>query len=100
MQLKPEDFRELEGKLAEKCDCDKDFIIMHLQKIENTLYKSSYEFFKSGETPILILDNDGPREIEKESPIFSSQDPLLKLYIFCPEEKKNQVNELAEDVLL
>lgn len=100
MQLKPEDFRKLEGKLAEKCDCDKDFIIMHLQKIENTLYKSSYEFFKSGETPILILDNDGPREIEKESPIFSSQDPLLKLYIFCPEENKNQVNELAEDVIL
>lgn len=99
MQLKQKDFRKLEGELAEKCSCDKDFIIMHLQKIENTLYKSSYEFFKSGETPILILDNDGPREIEKESPIFGSQDPLLKLYIFCPEENKNQVNELAEDVL-
>lgn len=99
MQLIPKDFRKLEGELAEKCGCDKDFIIMHLQKIENTLYKSSYEFFKSGETPILILDNDGPREIEKESPIFGSQDPLLKLYIFCPEESKNQVNELAEDVL-
>jgi hypothetical protein len=100
MQLKPKDFQKLEGKLAEKCSCDKDFIIMHLQKIENTLYKSSYEFFKSGETPILILDNDGPREIEKESTIFGSQDPLLKLYIFCPEANKNQVNELAEDVLL
>ncbi|MDP3105483.1 MAG: HD domain-containing protein [Candidatus Methanoperedens sp.] len=100
MQLKPKDFRKLEGKLAKKCSCDKDFIIMHLQKIENTLYKSSYEFFKSGETPILILDNDGPREIEKESPIFGSQDPLLKLYIFCPEENKDQVNESVEDVLL
>ncbi|MBU3966498.1 MAG: HD domain-containing protein [Euryarchaeota archaeon] len=100
MQLKPKDFKKLEGKLAEKCSCDKDFIIMHLQKIENTLYKSSYEFFKSGETPILILDNDGPREIEKESPIFGSQDPLLKLYIFCPEENKDQVNESVEDVLL
>lgn len=100
MQLKSRDFRKIEGELAEKCNCDKDFIIIHLQKIENSLYKSSYEFFKSGETPILILDNDGPREIEKESPIFGSQDPLLKLYIFCPEEKKVQVNEFAEDILL
>lgn len=93
-------FRKIEGKLAEKCNCDKDFIIINLQKIENTLYKSSYEFFKSGETPILILDDDGPREIEKESPIFGSQDPLLKLYIFCPEENKAQVDEFAEEVLL
>ncbi|VVB86205.1 Deoxyguanosinetriphosphate triphosphohydrolase-like protein [uncultured archaeon] len=100
MRLKPEDFKKLEGKLAQKCSCDKDFIIVHLQKIENTLYKSSYEFFKSGETPILILDNDGLHEIEKESHIFGSQEPLLKLYIFCPEENKSQIREFAEDILL
>lgn len=100
MQLKPGDFKKLEEKLAQKCGCDKDYIIMYLQKIENTLYKSSYEFFKSDETPILIVDDDGIHEIEKESSIFSLQEPLLKLYIFCPEESKSQVKKFAEDILL
>lgn len=100
MRLKPGDFKELEEKLAQKCGCDKDFIIVHLQKIENTLYKSSYEFFKSGETPILILDDEGLHEIEKESPISGSQEPLLKLYVFCSEENKSQVRKFAKDILL
>jgi putative nucleotidyltransferase with HDIG domain len=99
MQLKPKDFKKLEKKLSEKCNCDKDFIVMHLQKIENTLYKSSYEFFKSGETPILVVDDGEIREFEKESSIFGSQEPLLKLYIFCPEENKPQVKDFARDVL-
>ncbi len=99
MRLKPRDLKKLEEKLAEKCNCDKDFIIMHVQKIENTLYKSSYEFFKTGETPILILDDEELHEIEKESPIFGSQEPLLKLYVFCPEENKSQIREFARDIL-
>jgi len=32
--MKTKDFRELELDIAEKCKCDKDFIIAHLQKIE------------------------------------------------------------------
>lgn len=100
MQIKPDDFKELEKSLAEKCNCDADFIIIHLQKIENSLYKSSYEFFKSGETPLLIIDGDEIYEIDKESMISGSQEPLLKLYVFCPEEHKSQIKKVAESVLL
>jgi HD superfamily phosphohydrolase len=90
MNLQTEDLRKLEVSLADSCKCDKDFIITHLQKIENTLYKSSYEFFKADKTPILIENDNGKvTELDKESPIFAKQEPRYKFYIFCPEEYKS-----------
>lgn len=101
MRMKPDDFRKLEADLADNCDCDKDFFVANLQKIENVLYKSSYEFFKIAKTPILIeYENGEVYELDKESPIFGSQEPQLKFYIFCPEENKPKVTELAKDILL
>lgn len=97
---KPEEFKELEKELAEKCDCNKDFIIMYLQKIVNPLYKPAYELYEAGEVPILIEDDGRIINFDKVSPILGSQDPLLKLYIFCPEENKPQVKKFAEDILL
>src|SRR5574341_754314 len=101
MSLQTEDFRRLEVSLADGCKCDKDFIIAHLQKIENTLYKSSYEFLKADKTPILIENDNGKvTELDKESPIFAKQEPRYKFYIFCPKEYKSKINELAKDIIL
>jgi HD superfamily phosphohydrolase len=99
--MKAEDFRKLEANLAESCECNDDFIIAHLQKIENSLYKSSYEFFKADKTPILIENENGEViELDKESPIFGSQEPQYKFYIFCPEEYRSKISELASDIIL
>lgn len=96
-----EDFRKLEEELGDGCNCDADLIIAHLQKIENMLYKSSYEFFKAAKTPILIeYENGEIRELDKESPIFASQEPQYKLYVFCPDEFRPKVSEIAKDIVL
>jgi len=101
MNLQTKDLRKLEVSLADSCKCDKDFIITYLQKIENTLYKSSYEFFKADKTPILIENDNGKvTELDKESPIFAKQEPRYKFYIFCPEEYKSTINALAKDIIL
>ncbi len=99
--MKADDLRKLEANLAESCECNDDFIIAHLQKIENSLYKSSYEFFKADKTPILIENENGEViELDKESPIFGSQEPQYKFYIFCPEEYRSKISELANDIIL
>jgi len=99
--MKPKDFRKLESDIAEKCDCDKDFIIAHLQKIDNALYKSSFDFFKAAKTPILIeTDNGDIHELEEESPIYAKQEPKHKFFIFCPEKYKLKINEFAKDLIL
>lgn len=101
LNMKTKDFRELELDLAEKCNCNKDFIIAHLQKIDNALYKPSYEFFKVGKTPILIEDIDGAiHELEEISPIFAKQEPKYKFFIFCPEKDKLKISEFAKDLIL
>ena len=101
LSMKPKEFRRLESDIAEKCDCDKDFIIAHLQKIDNALYKSSYDFFKAAKTPILIEDANGePHELEKESPIYAEQEPKHKFFIFCPKKYKSKINKFAKDLIL
>jgi len=100
LNMKPKDFRKLESDIAEKCDCDKDFIIAHLQKIDNALYKSSYDFFKAAKTPILIeTDNGDLHELEEKSPIYAKQEPQHKFFIFCPEKYKLKINEFAKNLI-
>src|SRR5574341_69179 len=99
MSMKPEDFATLEENLADCCNCDKDLIIAHLQKIENVLYRSSYEVFKAGKTPILIeYENGEVIELDEVSPFSALQKPQYKFYIFCPEDYRSKVSELAKDI--
>ncbi|MBU4222931.1 MAG: HD domain-containing protein [Euryarchaeota archaeon] len=48
----------------------------------------------------ILHDNGKVTELDKESPIFAKQEPRYKFYIFCPEEYKTTVNELAKDIIL
>lgn len=98
IQMKDKDFEKLEEKIANECGCGKDFIISYLQKIENVLFKSSYDFFRENETPILIESEDGGvEEIDKVLTFLSVHKPLIKFYIFCPPEYKNKVEDLVKN---
>ncbi len=98
--MKPSQFGEIEEKLAGKVGCDKDFVILYKQEIENTLYRSSYASFKANETPLIVEDEYGNlHDFDEESSIHSDQEPLLKFYIFCPGEVKDKIRTVAEDIL-
>lgn len=100
IKMKPSAFSKIEEKLAGEAGCDKDFVIIYKQEIENALYKSSYAYLKENKTPIIIEDEHGElTPLEEESLIHSSSDPLMKFYIFCPEEAKETIRRIARDVL-
>lgn len=100
IKLKPSYYAEIEEKLANKVGCDKDFVILYKQEIENKLYKSTYAYLKANETPIIVQDKNGVLyDLDEESLIHSEQEPLLKFYIFCPDEVKDNLKEIAEDIL-
>jgi len=100
IRMKDQDFKRLEQILTEECGCEKDFILADLIKIENSLYKPSYDFIKEDKTPILIEFKNGEiKELDKVSPISSSQEPLIKFYVFCPKENKDRVGEVTGAVL-
>lgn len=100
IKMKPSTFGRIEEELANEAGCEKDFVIIYKQEIENALYKSSYAYLKENKTPIIIEDEHGEvSPLEEESLIYSSSEPLMKLYIFCPEEAKKTINKIAGDVL-
>ena len=98
--MKESHYSEIEEKLATAVGCDKDFVILYKQEIGNELYKTSYAYIKENKTPIIVEDENGDTyDLEEESLIHGSQEPLLKFYIFCPEEVKENIRTIAGDVL-
>lgn len=96
-QMKKEQYTELEKILAEECRCEKDFIMVDIHNIENSLYKSSNENILSDKTPFLIEDTEGNlHEIEKFSTFLPSKDSRLVFYVFCPEEYRSLINHCVE----
>jgi len=99
-QMKKEQFRTLEEALAEDCGCEKDFIMVDIHNIENSLYKSSNESILSDKTPFLIEDGNGClHEIEEFSTLLPSKDPRLIFYVFCPKEYRDSVNGRVEEII-
>lgn len=100
IRMKPSDFGKYEEKIASEANCDKDLVIIYKQEIENALYKSSYEYLKENKTPFIVEDENGDiHDLDEVSLIHSSSEPLLKFYIFCPEESKEKIREIAGDIL-
>lgn len=90
---------EIENYIADKCDCDKDFIIAYSVEIDNPLYKSSNEFYKADKTPILIeFENGDLKEFDLVSPFELKKNSMIKFNILGLEEDKEKIAEASKNL--
>jgi HD superfamily phosphohydrolase len=88
---------KLEKILAEECGCDADLIITRKVKIENSLFGSRIE---DGKSPILIEKKNGDiQEIDSISPLFRSASPVIKFFVFCPDEYRSKIEQCTESII-
>ncbi len=89
--------KELESTLAEECGCDADLIIARRIKIENSLFGSRIE---EGKSPILIEKKNGDiQEIDSISPLFRSASPVIRFFVFCPDEYRSKIGQCTESII-
>ncbi|WP_424358370.1 HD domain-containing protein [Methanocella sp. MCL-LM] len=98
-QMKEKDFKILEEALADKCGCDKDSIIVHIQQVNNPLYNSTYQIFKDNQFPVYIaFDDNDIQYLSDISPFSMSTDPLDRFYVFCDGKHKDDIKKYTLDV--
>ncbi len=81
--LENKNLRKLEKEVARQVDCDRELIIAHLQQMNIKLYDPYDILVKRSSGRIVTL--------EEVSPISASTKPIVKLYVFCPEEFRDRV---------
>lgn len=88
---------DLETEIAKKVHVDPDYIIVHIQKLENKLYAPYEHLAEKNELPILLKKRDGSTVFfEEEGEISASPAPIRKFYVFCPEDEEEEVRRLVE----
>ena len=98
-QMKEGDFGRMEEALAERCGCEKDMIIAHMQQVNNPLYSPTYQIFKDNAFPVYVSFNDGSIEYLSDiSPFSMSTDPLDRFYVFCDGKNKDDIKRYTLDV--
>lgn len=92
-------FNDLESGVAEKCKCDKDFIISYKVEIDNPLYKSSNEFYKADKTPILIETEKGElRNFDEVSQFEIKKNAPITFHIIGPETYRSKIAKVTKDI--
>jgi hypothetical protein len=90
---------EIENYIADKCGCNKDFIIAFSVEIDNPLYKSSNEFYKADKTPILIeFENGDIKEFDLVSPFELKKNSVIKFYILGLEKDKEKIVKASKNL--
>lgn len=98
--MRPEDFRDMERAIAEKAGLAPHLVIVYPRRIENPVYHDPDRYFRE-ETPILIRERNGEiKSFDDISPITGARLKYVeKLFVFCPEEKKEAVKDATEEFL-
>lgn len=99
-KMRKEDFSDMEKRIAEEASLAPHLVIVYPRRIENPVYHDPDRYFRK-ETPILIKEREGRiMPFEDISPITGAQQKYVeKLFVFCPEEKKEAVNKATEKYL-
>lgn len=96
----PDRARMIERAVAEECECDPDYIIADLVKIENSLFKSASTLLEEDKFPFLIKRKDGMvMKIDSFSTLAYTGEPRTIFYLFCPEEYRQTVQECAKEII-
>jgi HD superfamily phosphohydrolase len=96
-RMNPKNKKKLEEALAEESGCDKDFIIVSKIKIENSLFGLQNDEDK---IPILIEKKNGDiQQMDTISSLFGSWRPITKLFVFCPSEYRDKIQQSTETLL-
>lgn len=99
IEMTREEIANIENKIALKSGTDPAFIIVHLQSIAIKLYERFEEVIGMKDKPILIRNGDGSiSSLDEESPISASMVPIRRLFVFCPDPKRTQVKEAAQEL--
>jgi hypothetical protein len=80
---------------------DLEYVIVHLQSIKIKLYERFEQSIGSGskDKPILIRKPDGSiGSLDEDSPISASVNPIRRLWVFCPKDKRHEVQSIAESI--
>lgn len=83
IRLSTEELEKIEEQISAKIGCDRNLVIVHLQKIQIKLYEEFEQTIGKKEKPILIRNDDGSLD-EYESPISASPNPIRRLFVFVP----------------
>ncbi|WP_346430111.1 hypothetical protein [Methanocella conradii] len=90
---------KLEMSIAQKCNCEKDFIISYLVEIDNPLYKSSNEFYKADKTPILVEKENGEIvDFDDVSQFELKKNAPITFYIIGLEEYRDRIKKASENL--
>ncbi len=88
-ELEKSDMTKLEKEVAKQVGCDPDLIIAHLQQMTIKLYDRYDILVKRRDESIVTL--------EDVSPISASVKPIVKLFVFCPEQYRDKVRSATYD---
>jgi HD superfamily phosphohydrolase len=88
-ELEKSDMTKLEKEVAKEVGCDPDLVIAHLQQMTIKLYDRYDILVKRRDDSILTL--------EDVSPISASVKPIVKLFIFCPEQFRDKIRSATYD---
>lgn len=100
-RMEKAEFEEMEKTIAKKAGIEPDFVIVYPIRIENPVYSDPDKYLKGLEIPILIKLKSGEIvPFDEISPISGApQKYVEKLFVFCPEEKRQEVHKSTEEVI-
>lgn len=98
IQMTKNEIEKLEKSMADEIGIEQNYVIIHLQSIKIKLYERFEQTIGKKEKPILIQKRDGSViSFDEVSSIWATNNPIRRLYVFCPVKYVESVKKMAED---